>query len=80
MAPGNPDVVFATGLNMWRSINGGYSWHQIYETYVNEHGVYTSVVHVDQHALWFDPDDPNVILCGNDGGVYYTEDMGENWN
>ncbi|MGC9344337.1 MAG: WD40/YVTN/BNR-like repeat-containing protein, partial [Bacteroidales bacterium] len=35
--------------------------------------------HVDDHALWIDPDDTNHIIIGGDGGVYETFDEGKNW-
>ena len=35
--------------------------------------------HVDNHVVWFDPDDTRHMLVGCDGGLYETFDRCENW-
>jgi photosystem II stability/assembly factor-like uncharacterized protein len=36
-------------------------------------------VHVDNHAQWIDPNDPNRFITGNDGGIAITFDRGGNY-
>jgi hypothetical protein len=44
------------------------------------YGTTTNDVHVDHHAMWIDPNDPDRIVVGNDGGVAITFDKGGNWS
>ncbi len=36
-------------------------------------------IHPDQHTMAFDPQDPNVIYAGNDGGIFRSPDAGVSW-
>jgi photosystem II stability/assembly factor-like uncharacterized protein len=44
------------------------------------YGATTNDIHVDDHALWIDPNDGNRMVVGNDGGVAITYDKGGNWS
>jgi photosystem II stability/assembly factor-like uncharacterized protein len=35
--------------------------------------------HVDNHAILFDPNDPDYLMVGCDGGIYESWDRGESW-
>ena len=66
--PQNPNQVFIMGMYFFRSDDGGNSWTDL--TY--------SDIHVDHHAMFFDETN-NRIIEGNDGGLYYSTNSGDNW-
>ncbi len=35
--------------------------------------------HVDNHALWINPQNPDHLINGNDGGVYESHDRAKSW-
>lgn len=72
--PTNPDIVFAMDVAYMRSTNSGQSWPIIYGY---DGGPWD--FHVDQHALAINPDDPNYIISGNDGGMNISSDGGVNF-
>lgn len=39
----------------------------------------TNGIHVDHHAMWIDPNDPEHIIVGDDGGVAQSWDRGGNF-
>lgn len=67
--PTNPDIVYVLDYEIMKSTNSGTSW-------INQT---TGDIHVDNHALAFKPGDPNVIIEGNDGGIYNSTNSGSNW-
>jgi len=68
VAPDDPDLVFALGLDFYRSTNGGGSWSNV-----------GGSMHVDHHALVFDPHQGGRIFEGNDGGMYRSTNFGGAW-
>jgi len=68
VSPANPDIVFGLGVPLYRSTNGGTSWSNA-----------SGSQHVDHHAMEFDLSNPNRIVDGNDGGVFYSTNGGTAW-
>ena len=66
--PNNPDLVYCADIDLFKSTNGGNSWQNITFSYFGSF----DEQHPDQHALWIDPTNPNVLICGNDGGIFTT--------
>jgi hypothetical protein len=73
--PDNEQVVFVGGTNLYRSLDGWATnthWRRI-GGYLAP-GTYSqwSNHHCDQHSVVFSPQNPLILLNGNDGGVYET--------
>jgi photosystem II stability/assembly factor-like uncharacterized protein len=68
--PADPDKVYALGVPLIVSDDGGATW----SGYANDRDV-----HVDHHALWIDPNYPDRIVLGNDGGIDISFDRGVTW-
>ncbi len=71
--PVNPDIVYAGGVKLIYTTDGGVSW-----TRVTDQG-YGGIVHVDQHAIEFNRDDPSIVYLGNDGGFFIGRQDGLVW-
>lgn len=71
--PNDPNTVFAGGIDVFKSTNGGTSWNQLCHWYG---GFGYQEVHADQHAVVFQPGSSAVVYFGNDGGIYRTANGG----
>lgn len=73
--PVNPEVIYAGGVNCFKSVNGGTSW------FITSHwygGCNVQSVHADLHVLEYSPLN-NRLYAGNDGGAYWTGNAGQTW-
>ncbi len=66
--PTNPDTVYFGGVEIYRSTSGGTSFANI-----------RGGMHVDQHTFAFDPQNPDVVYAGNDGGIFRSNVGGGSW-
>ncbi len=66
--PTNPDIVYFGDVDMWRSTDGGAHWYSIMGS-----------MHVDMHAMYQDPNLPEYMVVGNDGGVFISQNGGGYW-
>ena len=67
--PRNPDRVYWSSTPVKVSDDGGKTARDA-----------TQGIHVDHHAMWIDPNDPEHIVVGDDGGVSQTWDRGGNYD
>jgi photosystem II stability/assembly factor-like uncharacterized protein len=65
--PKNADTVYMLNVGMFRSSDAGKTWTQI------------RAPHGDTHGLWIDPDNPQRMIEGNDGGATISIDAGKTW-
>lgn len=62
------DTVYILNTGLWRSIDGGKSFSFI------------RAPHGDHHDLWIDPEDPQLLINGNDGGANVSYNGGVSWS
>ncbi|MFN4915565.1 MAG: T9SS type A sorting domain-containing protein [Sphingomonadales bacterium] len=76
--PNDSLVVYAGAINLFRSANGGNSWTQIskWANNANMNTLNCPYVHADQHAFVFKPGSSSTCIIGNDGGVFYSNNIG----
>ncbi|NRA96595.1 MAG: hypothetical protein HRU14_10360 [Planctomycetes bacterium] len=68
--PTDQDRLWMCSVGLYHTEDGGKTWK----------GDGARGVHADQHALWIDPEDPDHMLLGNDGGLCRTYDRAKTWD
>ena len=66
--PQDAEKLYMPSVFMHVSTDGGRSFSNL------------SVPHGDNHDLWIDPDDPDRMILGNDGGATITFNGGRTWS
>jgi photosystem II stability/assembly factor-like uncharacterized protein len=67
--PKDPERLYSMDVFLKVSDDAGKTWRNLGERYK----------HVDNHALWVDPDDTDHYLVGCDGGLYESFDRAATW-
>lgn len=72
--PINENRVYSIFTYVNVSEDGGKSFSQLMPAYGTSNGV-----HPDHHAFYINPQDPDFLIDGNDGGLNISHDRGESW-
>lgn len=72
--PKNENRIYSVFTYINVSEDGGKSFKQLMPAYNTTKGV-----HPDHHAWWINPNDPDYMIDGNDGGLNITHDGGKSW-
>ena len=67
--PTDKNTIYVMGVPLAKSTDGGKTFKEL-----SDEGL-----HVDHHALWIDPDNPDLLINGNDGGINVSHDQGKTW-
>lgn len=69
VAPDRENEIFILGAPLFHSIDGGKTFDTVSHP----------ALYADHHAMWIDPDRPDHIIDGNDGGLNISYDRGRTW-
>jgi len=72
--PDRNDQIYLGAIEAYRGDLSGATW--VWTVTSNHAG---GAIHPDQHAINFEPGNPNVIYAGCDGGLFRSADRGNTW-
>ena len=68
--PVNPERLFVLDTFTKQSLDGGKTLSMLA----------IKARHVDDHAIWINPEQTSHLRIGGDGGIYESFDDGQHWN
>jgi photosystem II stability/assembly factor-like uncharacterized protein len=66
--PKNPDVLWGMAEGHYKSEDAGNTWKR------------EETPHGDNHDMWINPDNPDILIQSNDGGANVSLDGGKTWS
>ncbi|MGB7453189.1 MAG: hypothetical protein WBM36_13770 [Lysobacterales bacterium] len=69
VSPNNVDQIYVLGVPLVKSDDGGKTWFS----------VQGRDVHGDHQSMWINPEYPDHLMIGNDGGADVSYDGGQTW-
>lgn len=66
--PTDPNIVFSNANPLLKSTDGGKTWERM------------SVPHGDNHDIWLNPLNPDILIQCNDGGANVSHNGGKTWS
>ena len=66
--PTNPDIVYSNANPLLKSKDGGKTWNTM------------AVPHGDNHDIWLNPNNPELLIQSNDGGANISHNGGKTWS
>jgi photosystem II stability/assembly factor-like uncharacterized protein len=73
--PKDENQIYALGVEKVWSKDAGKTWAKWEPSDTT-----SEFQHGDNHALWFDPQNPDFVILGNDGGVLLSKNGGARWD
>ena len=66
--PTNPDIIYSNANPLIKSKDGGKTWKVV------------QVPHGDNHDIWLNPNNPELLIQANDGGANVSFNGGKTWS
>ena len=66
--PKNENKLYVNNETLWVTVDGGENFEPL------------RTPHGDNHAQWIHPDEPDLMVQGNDGGANVSQDGGQTWS